>query len=268
MTPHVQRWITSIIAVPIVFAIIYFGSESLFSALVVIAILTAVSEYNRLTFREEFSWEKKEVIFVSLLLPLAAYLGGEPLLLAAFTTAILIVSVAFLLRIKTPEISIIPISKVFFALAYLPLLLSHFILIRHWENGVFWIFFVLILNVSGDVAAFYSGRLLGRHKLYPLVSPAKTVEGAIGSVTGSLLACIIYQMLVLPTVPIIHVVILAAVGSCFGQLGDLYESAIKRAAGVKDSGSILPGHGGILDRLDALIFLAPFVYYYRVYMIQ
>jgi len=269
MTPHIQRWITGAIAVPVVFAIIYFGSDTLFAVLMITAILIAGTEYNHMVFQEGFSWEKREVLFSAAFLPSAAYLGGESLLLASFAAAVMIIFLLFLGNIKNnPMITIIPISKVFFALAYLPLMLSYFIFIRQWENGILWIFFILILTVSGDIAAFYFGRTLGKHKLYPLVSPGKTVEGAIGSFTGSILACIIYSMFVLPALPLIHVLILAIVGSCFGQLGDLCESAIKRSAGIKDSGNILPGHGGILDRLDSLIFLAPFVYYYRMYLIS
>jgi len=269
MTPHIQRWITGAIAVPVVFAIIYFGSDILFALMMITAILIAGNEYNQLAFQEGFSREKREVLFGAVFIPVAAYLGSESLLLASFVVAVMIIFLLFLENIKNnPKITIIPVSKVFFALAYLPLMLSYFIFIRQWENGVLWIFFILILTVSGDISAFYFGRTLGKHKFYPLVSPGKTVEGAIGSFTGSILACIIYSMFVLPALPLIHVLILAIVGSCFGQLGDLCESAIKRSAGIKDSGNILPGHGGILDRLDSLIFLAPFVYYYRIYLIS
>jgi len=267
MTPHVQRWITGIIAVPVIFAITYFGSGLLFSVAMTAAVLLAGSEYNHMTFGEEFSWEKGEVLFGAGFLPLAAYLGGETLLLAAFSSAVMIIFLLSLLRVKNGGITTLPVSRVFFALAYLPLMLSYFILIRQWGEGILWIFFILILTISGDTAAFYFGRTFGRHKLYPLVSPGKTVEGAIGSFAGSVLACILYQTFVLTSLPLLHALILAMIGSCISQLGDLCESMIKRAAGVKDSGNIIPGHGGMMDRLDCLIFLAPFVYYYRMYLI-
>jgi len=268
MTPHVQRWVTGATVGPIVLAIIYFGTEVLFAALVIAAVLMACIEYNRMAFGKEFSWEKGTVLFSAAMIPAAAFLGGECLLVASFTALAAIIFLIFLWNIrKMKQITIIPISKVFFALVYLPLMVSHFLFIRQWENGILWIFFIFILTVCGDIAAFYFGRTLGRHKLYPQVSPAKTVEGAIGSFTGSVLACVLYSMFVLPSLPLIHALILASVGSCFAQLGDLCESAIKRSAGIKDSGNILPGHGGMMDRLDSLIFLAPFVYYYRIYLI-
>lgn len=267
MTPHVQRWVTGLIAVPFLFAVIYFGSETLFALVVGAAILAACAEYNFMAFGKGFSWEKGAVMFSGAFLPSAALLGGESLLMAAFTATIMIFFLIFLGSIHEGKITVIPVSRVFFAIVYIPLMLSYFILIRQWENGVLWIFFILILTASGDISAFYFGRTLGKHKFYPLVSPGKTVEGAIGSFAASILACILYKTCVLPSLPLFHVLILACVGSCFGQLGDLCESAIKRSAGVKDSGTIFPGHGGILDRLDSLIFLAPFVYYYRIFLI-
>jgi len=267
MTPHVQRWITGTIAVPVVFAVTYFASTALFSAVMVAIILVAGSEYNALAFGKGFSWEKGELLCTAALLPLAACLGGEKLLLAALASAFLIIFLLSLLRVKSDEITLVPVSKVLFGLAYLPLMLSYFILLRQTENGVLWIFFILILPISGDTAAFYFGRTLGRHKLYPLISPGKTVEGALGSLAGSLLTIMLYSTFVMPSLPLLHALILALVGNCISQLGDLFESMIKRAAGVKDSGKIMPGHGGILDRLDCLILLAPFVYYYRTLLI-
>jgi phosphatidate cytidylyltransferase len=100
------------------------------------------------------------------------------------------------------------------------------------------------------------------------VSPGKTVEGTIGLVVGSIAGCVLFATLFLPGVEAAHAVVLGFVGSIVGQLGDLSESVLKRSAGVKDSGTLLPGHGGILDRLDCLLFIAPFVYYYRVLIIR
>ncbi|SEM60866.1 phosphatidate cytidylyltransferase [Syntrophus gentianae] len=267
MTPHVQRWITGIIAAPVVLALTYFCSEALFSGVMVAIILVAAFEYNALIFGKGFFWEKLEVLCSALLLPVAAYLGGEELLFAVLTLSVLIISLDSLSRAKTDEISLVPVSKVLFGLVYIPLMLSYFILLRKTENGVLWIFFILVLPISGDIAAFYFGRTLGKHKLYPRISPGKTVEGAIGSMAGSVVAVLLYSTFVLASMPILHALLLAVVGNCIAQLGDLFESMIKRAVGVKDSGRIMPGHGGILDRLDCLIFLVPFVYYYRIYWI-
>jgi phosphatidate cytidylyltransferase len=136
------------------------------------------------------------------------------------------------------------------------------------EKGVLWVLFVLVLAFAGDIAALYAGKTFGKHKLIPLISPGKTVEGVIGLILGSTVACLIFSYYLLPQVSLIHIAILAFVGSIIGQLGDICESAIKRNYGLKDAGSLLPGHGGILDRLDCLIFIAPFVYYYRIFVIK
>jgi len=126
----------------------------------------------------------------------------------------------------------------------------------------YWLMLALALSWVGDIAAYYVGRSLGRHKLAPRVSPKKSWEGAAASVAGSMLFGWLFLRGVLPSVPAWQAVVLAAAGNVAGQLGDLVESAIKRGAGVKDSGTILPGHGGFLDRVDSTLFTLPVVYLY------
>jgi phosphatidate cytidylyltransferase len=123
-----------------------------------------------------------------------------------------------------------------------------------------WLMFALLLSWAGDTAAFYVGRAFGRHALAPRVSPAKTWEGAAGSVAGGLIAGVIYAHYLIPFAPVAQVLLLAAAGNIAGQTGDLCESAMKRGAGVKDSGTTLPGHGGWLDRIDSSLFSVPAVY--------
>lgn len=125
----------------------------------------------------------------------------------------------------------------------------------------YWALFALSLNWVGDIAALYVGRTFGRHKLAPRVSPGKSWEGAIGSVAASLIYAAIYFPRLLPEVPILEALLVAMIGNIAGQIGDLSESALKRGAGVKDSGSFLPGHGGWLDRLDSGLFAVPVVYF-------
>jgi phosphatidate cytidylyltransferase len=124
--------------------------------------------------------------------------------------------------------------------------------------------FVLVITWVGDSAAYFVGRAMGRHKLAPVLSPQKTWEGAIASVLGALLVALGFSKWLL--VPLPHLLAMAAVGNLAGQAGDLLESAYKRSAGVKDSGSLLPGHGGVLDRIDALILAIPVVWYYWIWI--
>jgi len=124
-----------------------------------------------------------------------------------------------------------------------------------------WLFFGLSLNWVGDITALYVGKLIGKHKLAPIVSPAKSWEGSAASVAGSLIYAAIYFPRLLPAVPMAEALALTAAANVAGQFGDLCESALKRGAGVKDSGSFLPGHGGWLDRVDSTLFALPVLYF-------
>jgi phosphatidate cytidylyltransferase len=120
--------------------------------------------------------------------------------------------------------------------------------------------FALAINWAGDTAAYYSGRAFGKHKLAPIVSPGKSWEGAAASVLGSVLFGVVYLEYFVKNLSWWQIVILAVAGNIAGQFGDLAESAIKRGAGLKDSGNLLPGHGGMLDRVDSSLFTLPIVY--------
>jgi phosphatidate cytidylyltransferase len=124
--------------------------------------------------------------------------------------------------------------------------------------------FVLVITWVGDSAAYFVGRAIGKHPLAPLLSPKKSWEGTIASILGALLVALVFARFL--TVPLPHLLAMAAVGNVAGQAGDLLESAYKRSAGVKDSGSLLPGHGGVLDRIDALILAIPVVWYYWIWI--
>lgn len=129
-----------------------------------------------------------------------------------------------------------------------------------------WFFFAVALNWTGDVAAYYVGRAVGKRKLAPRVSPGKSWEGAIASALASIAFGMLYLGRFVPDLPMWQLVTVAAVGNAAGQLGDLAESALKRGAGVKDSGTMLPGHGGWLDRLDSSLFAMPAVYAFLVFV--
>lgn len=134
------------------------------------------------------------------------------------------------------------------------------------ERSPHWLMYALILNWAGDIGAYYVGRRFGAHKLAPRVSPKKSQEGAVASVVTSVLIAGAYLVKFLPSVPLWHAIALTAAANIAGQLGDLTESAMKRGAGVKDSGAILPGHGGFLDRVDSTLFALPVVYGYLVFV--
>ncbi len=131
--------------------------------------------------------------------------------------------------------------------------------------GSWWVFLTLTLAWFGDTGGYFFGRFLGKTKLYPAVSPNKTRAGLYGAIFGSVLGAVLASQLYLRQLPLLHALVLGGVGGLLGQLGDLVESLFKRAVGVKDSGNVIPGHGGLLDRIDALLFVSPLVYLYTLW---
>jgi phosphatidate cytidylyltransferase len=126
-------------------------------------------------------------------------------------------------------------------------------------TGMGWVMTALTLTWANDTCAYFAGRFLGRHKLYPEVSPNKTWEGFFGGMAGSVASLVVLKLGFYPFLNWADCLIVGVAGGVFGPVGDLVESMLKRAYGVKDSGKIIPGHGGVLDRIDALLFNAPMV---------
>jgi phosphatidate cytidylyltransferase len=140
------------------------------------------------------------------------------------------------------------------------------ILLKHLHNGSFYLFLLFLITWSTDAVALYIGLKFGRHKLVPNISPKKSVEGAIAGLMGAILISIIANSIT-KYILINHAVILGLILGFFGQVGDLLESKIKRMAEVKDSDTWIPGHGGVLDVFDSVIFNAPIIYYYILFFI-
>ena len=141
---------------------------------------------------------------------------------------------------------------------YLGYLLPHWVLLFRMPHGRAWVFFVLLVIMMGDTAAYLAGTLWGKRKLAPDISPGKTIEGTLGYVAGSVVGGCLGARFLIAELSATEVIALSGVLSILGQMGDLFESLIKRVFAVKDSGRLLPGHGGLLDRLDSLIFPAVF----------
>ncbi|MFW5925194.1 MAG: phosphatidate cytidylyltransferase [Myxococcota bacterium] len=151
--------------------------------------------------------------------------------------------------------------------AYVGVLLATVPMLHRLEHGGSWVVLTMTLAWLGDTGAYFAGRRFGKHELYPTISPKKTIEGSIGGLGGSLVGALAGHFWYLQALPLLDAVLLALVAGAFGQMGDLCESLLKRSTGVKDSGQILPGHGGLLDRLDALVFTAPITWIYTVWFL-
>ncbi|HEX7065323.1 MAG TPA: phosphatidate cytidylyltransferase [Bacillales bacterium] len=130
-------------------------------------------------------------------------------------------------------------------------------------NGINVLFFILLLIWTTDSGAYFTGRAMGKRKLWPQISPKKTIEGAAGGIVAALVVAVLYQLLFSVSESMVMVVLAAVVIAVFSQIGDLVESAFKRHYGVKDSGSFLPGHGGILDRCDSWLFVLPVMHLFH-----
>ncbi|MCX7982420.1 MAG: phosphatidate cytidylyltransferase [Syntrophales bacterium] len=260
---HMKRWLTAIVLLPFIVVIIGFAPPAVFALLIAVVIMVGTWEYCTLTLGTTLTWRHLLTVGGSLLCPILFFIGGGQSVLGVLVFVLLIMFLLELLPSRTGVVDLDPLFKAFFGFLYVSFTLSHFIWLRALPKGTYWIFFVLVLAFSGDTAAYYVGRAMGRRPLLPAISAGKTVEGTLALIAFSTLCCYGYGRIFFSSLPGYHFAFLGLIGSTLGQLGDLCESALKRVAGVKDSSNLLPGHGGLLDRLDCLIFIAPFVYYYR-----
>jgi phosphatidate cytidylyltransferase len=189
-----------------------------------------------------------------------------------FTTEIILVTfvlgaTAIILFGRKPVVdSFASIAVSAAAMLFLVLPFSAVIRIHSAPDGRKFLLFTLVLVWVGDTLAYFVGRSVGRLRMAPYLSPKKTWEGAVANLLGSVMVAVIAQRWM--EMPLRHLILMAVLANIAGQMGDLLESAYKRSAGVKDSGTLLPGHGGMLDRIDALIFAAPVVWYYLTWLTQ
>ncbi|MEC4677500.1 MAG: CDP-archaeol synthase [Nitrospirota bacterium] len=260
-----SRLLTAAILLPILFAIIWFLPSFFFFLFICLLIFRVQYEFYRLFYDPT---EKKPI---SLGLSLGLWLAGIFYFKPGFAGIALMLFLVIILlytlfnfediRKTTTESAIL-----FMGIAYLPAFLSHLFLIRDLPEGRGLIVLVLLMTWGGDAGAYYVGRAFGKKKLCPRVSPNKTIAGAVGGLITTFSTGIIAKLTFLAFLSWGDVVALALLLGIFGQLGDLCESMLKRAAGVKDSSAIIPSHGGLFDKLDSVSFAAPLLYYYMAFL--
>lgn len=204
--------------------------------------------------------------FGALLVPLCASQQAYALQ-AGLVFAVLFFGLIFLWRFGDLQQVVQQLALLLFGFFYVPLLLGHLVLLRGLPFGREWIYLVLLIVMASDTGAYFSGITLGRHKLYPAISPNKSVEGAVGGLLGALVGAFVARATFFPALDAGDCLLLGLGLGAMSQLGDLFESMLKRACGVKDSGVLFPGHGGILDRLDSLLFAFPLAFYYAWFVI-
>lgn len=186
---------------------------------------------------------------------------------------LMIVSISVILQfciiIWKPKYNFIDIGVTIFGFIYVAVLFSFIPMINNKSNGYLLLWVVFISSFATDTFAYYSGRFLGKHKLAPILSPKKTVEGSIGGLLGSILCCGLYGLVLnffSQNISIIHLIIIGLICGVVCQIGDLSASSIKRSVNIKDYSNFIPGHGGILDRFDSILFASITVYFYITFI--
>lgn len=266
---HLKRWITGLIALPFLIFLVYKGGV-LFTILISIAGLVALWEYYRLVFNGEDKPISNIILLwgygINFAIIWSTFLVGPDLSVSVIGLNLIVVALISLFQFKTDQTVLDVVIKQLQGIIYIPVLLSFLVLIREGSSGMIWVFVLLAVIFAGDTGAYYVGSYLGRHKLSPAVSPGKTIEGSIGGLAVNLVLGGVGKYLFLSGLPWgLSLLFFLAVGIA-GQVGDLFESELKRSSGIKDSGGILPGHGGILDRIDALLFASPVAYIFIEYV--
>ena len=254
----ILRLLTALVGIPALVWIVAYGGPRVFSWFIFIAALICLWEYYTIAFPP-----RRSAQLMGILAGLAAAVGvlmERPSAWLAGATVLLFSSCIF--SDGKLEERFNRLGWTLVGTIYIGTLLPHAALVYRLPDGPQWIFFTLIVVMVGDSAAYFTGRAIGRRKLYPEVSPGKTVEGAIGGTAASLAAGVAAGIYFLPSRPWPELAAVALVLSVLGQIGDLFESWIKRVFGAKDASAILPGHGGLLDRMDSLIFPLVFIAYY------
>ncbi len=268
----ITRIISGLILLPIVVFFIVFGGVPL-----KIAVL-ALSLIGMFEFYRAFHKKIKPVHFVGFIFAFIYIVFAEFFInennmfniLVSFFLVSLLASLVFFHN----DITIQDIMVTFFGFFYVSFLISHIYLVREYTYGKFFIWLIFISAFGCDTGAYFTGMFFGKNKLIPSLSPKKTIEGAIGGVVVATLLAVIYALIieryfVLEDVnTVLLCFITGIIGSLLAQIGDLSASAIKRYVDLKDYGNLIPGHGGILDRFDSVLFTAPVVYYIMLFLIE
>ena len=256
-----RRIYTVLVLAPLLYAVIRYLPPLAFSGVVVLAGALALFEFYRLCFSDRRqSW----LIGIGLAGFATVIMGAHwPNLIVPSLLVILIAIISVPLFSRAPlEQSLRDGAMTLFGVLYLGLTLGPLAMTRMLPQGEWLIFFLLLVTWASDTGAYYVGTLYGRHRLAPTISPKKSYEGLVGGLIATVISAYIIRWWFLPGLSELDCLALGILLTITGLWGDLTESAMKRSVGMKDSGGILPGHGGMLDRLDSLLFTAPAFYYY------
>ncbi len=258
------RVIVAVIFAPLLAGLVWLGGYWLGGLCLAIA-LVGLWEYLRLTLGSNEAYAKAFAFAVGALVCIST-LGWRysvPLgTLWPLSTIVLLLSA--LVRPEPIDVSIRRTALMFLGVAYCCALIPYLSLLRNLPGGLGLAFGALFCTWASDTGAYFAGRALGRHKLYPKISPSKTIEGLVGGLVAAVLVAIVVRHLFALPISQTDAVVIGIIAALLGTAGDLCESMLKRSVGAKDSSALIPGHGGVLDRFDAVMFVAPAVYLYLV----
>ena len=262
-TVRFARELTTLVAIFPLIWIVGWSPATVFS--VVMAIVAALALYEFLVLGRKKGYDLPIPLCIAIMLFIvASFVRPEVSVeVGVFATLLLIPSSYVFSKLSLDDA--LPSSAVaVLATLYVGMLAGSMVRLRHdfRPEGPRLVFFLLIVVWIADAGAYYAGRAFGKHKLSPRISPKKTIEGLIGGIITSVVAAVIISMTFLPEMKLLHAVVIAIILSFAGVVGDLAESMWKRSADVKDSGTLIPGHGGFLDRFDSIFFTAPILYLY------
>lgn len=259
------RLLTAAVMIPLLLALLFFGPDLGWLGFLLLVAIVGATELFGMTHGDD-TVAKVCGVVLTWAVVLAMWFGWDRprLLLAALLVLPFASIVLTLWRLGEIPTAALRVAASSFGPLYLGAGLGAIALLRRNEDGATWVVMSLLLAWMSDTGGYFAGRAFGRTKLYEAVSPKKTVEGAVGGVAATIVGALVMRHFLLPDVPIVHMVALAVVGSIAGIAGDLGESVLKRSVGVKDSGGIWPGHGGMLDRIDAVLITAPIALLYLI----
>ncbi len=258
------RFATALLAVPLLIAAIQWENPYGVLALVLFAQIAGLREWMNMTMPHEplFNRAFGVILGVAYCTMIAFWPTSRVVLFGLWAITVL-GFLFFLFRHGAIETVASRVAYLLSGILYAGVLIAPLFLMKRRLDGGAWIYICLTSAWLSDTGAYFAGRFLGKYvgaKLWPTISPKKTWIGGVGGMGGSFIALIIAKFFYMPTLSWTDVVLIAVPANLLGQLGDLAESLIKRSVGVKDSGVLLPGHGGMLDRIDALLFVVPYVY--------
>ncbi|MBF0452836.1 MAG: phosphatidate cytidylyltransferase [Candidatus Magnetomorum sp.] len=262
-----KRWQTALIALPALFFIVYWLPS--FFALVFVASLFSLYEFYGIVLKDIPILHKSNSIGF-ILTPvwiIAISMGySEVLWMIAVCHLFFSATMTVFCFKESPDMLNISVRQIM-GLIYIPGLLGFMVLIRQFDNGHLWIYLTFMMVFACDTGGYFVGKQFGKHPLCPAVSPKKTIEGFLGGCVLCVATCLVLASIFHLPLSIGHMIGLSITVGIIAPLGDLFESVLKRVSNIKDSGHILPGHGGILDRIDALMFAGPLVYGYKTLFI-